>query len=98
MIWINLKTTNKKLTKNKIFIKNTWCDWYNWLIKFIPEPINKALPGLKTKLWALLKPRIIVKENASKLKRKKQSDENITKSVRNLFKLKEEDETIKVKK
>ena len=50
MIWINLKTTNKKLTKNKIFIKNTWCDWYNWLIKFIPEPINKALPGLKTKL------------------------------------------------
>ena len=32
------KRVNKE---EKTFIKNTWCDWYNWLINYIPEPLKK---------------------------------------------------------
>ena len=44
MIWMNLK---KKLTKKKKFTKYTWYDWYDWLIKYIPEPIQKTVGGIK---------------------------------------------------
>ena len=48
MIWINLK--KKELTKTRIFRKNTWNDWYDWLIDYIPEPIKKPKAKIKTKL------------------------------------------------
>ena len=31
----------KELTKKRTCTKNTWYDWYNWLINYIPEPIKK---------------------------------------------------------
>ena len=40
MIWINLKKENES-TKKRTFTKKTWCDWYDWLVKFIPNPIKK---------------------------------------------------------
>ena len=30
----------KELTKKRTFTKNTWDDWYDWLINYIPEPIK----------------------------------------------------------
>ena len=32
----------KKLTKKRTFTKNTWYDWCDWLIKYIPEPIKNC--------------------------------------------------------
>ena len=40
----------KELTKKRTFPRNTWYDWYDWLINYIPEPIKKPWAGLKTKL------------------------------------------------
>ena len=31
----------KELAKKRTFTKNTWHDWYNWLINYILEPIKK---------------------------------------------------------
>ena len=31
----------KELTKKRTLTKNTWYDWYDWLIIYIPEPIKK---------------------------------------------------------
>ena len=31
----------KELTKKRTFTKNTWYDWHDWLINYIPEPIKK---------------------------------------------------------
>ena len=35
------KFEKKELTK-KGHYKNTWYDWYNWLINYIPEPIENC--------------------------------------------------------
>ena len=43
------KFEKTELTKKRTFTKNTWCDWYDWLITYIPEPIKKLWVGLKTK-------------------------------------------------
>ena len=45
MIWINLK--NKELKKKRTFTKNTWYDRYDWLTNYIPDPIKKAVGGVK---------------------------------------------------
>ena len=49
-MWINLKNMKKGLTKKRAFTRNTWHDWYHWLIDYIPEPIKKLQVGLNTKL------------------------------------------------
>ena len=48
MTWINLK--KKRLAKKRTFTKSTLYDWYDLLIKYIPEPIKKPWAGLKTTL------------------------------------------------
>ena len=35
----------KKLTKKRTFAKNTWNDWYDWLINYTPEPIENCGRG-----------------------------------------------------
>ena len=45
MIWINLK--KNELTKKRTFAKYTCYDWYDWLIKYIPEPIQKTVGRVK---------------------------------------------------
>ena len=34
------KFEKKELTKNRIFTKSIWHDWYDWLINYIPAPIK----------------------------------------------------------
>ena len=34
-----------KLTKKRTFTKNTWYDWNDWLINYIPEPIKNCGRG-----------------------------------------------------
>ena len=88
MIWINLKT---ELTRKRGLTKNTWYDCYEWLINYIPELKQKTVGGIKDQIVSLFKikgysepePVKIVYKGA-----KKQSEENITKSIRKLFKLK----------
>ena len=73
-------------------------DWYNCWINYTREPTKKPWKVLKAKLWAFLKPRIIVNQTVSKLcmdvkrnqiKIQKQTEkENIIKNIKNPFKLK----------
>ena len=35
------KFEKKELTKKRTFTKNTWWDWYDWLINYVPEPKRK---------------------------------------------------------
>ena len=44
------KFEKKELTKKRTLTKNTWYNWYDWLINHIPEPIKKMWVVLKTKL------------------------------------------------
>ena len=53
MIWINFK--EKELTKKRTFTKNTWYDWFSWLISFIPDPIKKNVVGVKDQIISLFK-------------------------------------------
>ena len=41
-------------------LKNTWNDWYDWLIGYIPEPIIKSVGGVKDQIMSLF--RIIVNQ------------------------------------
>ena len=43
------KFEKKELTKKILFTKNTWYNWYDWLINYIPEPIKKSAGGVKEK-------------------------------------------------
>ena len=45
----------KELTKNRAFTKNTWHNWYDWLINYIPEPIKKTVRGVEDQIISLLK-------------------------------------------
>ena len=45
----------KELTKNRAFTKNTWHNWYDWLINYIPEPIKKTVRGVENQIIGLLK-------------------------------------------
>ena len=52
------------------FQKNTWYDWYNRLINYIPKPIKKIVGGVKGKIMSLFKktqPGIIVIQQVSKM-------------------------------
>ena len=40
----------KEITKKKIFAKNTWQEWYNLLINYIPEFIKQKWVVLKANL------------------------------------------------
>ena len=73
------KFEKKELTKKRTFTKNTWYDWYDWLIYYI-----------KTKDYN--KPELVKTVYGNG---KKESEENIIKSIRNLSKLKKEKEEIK---
>ena len=91
--------------KKKRHIKSTW---YHWLINYIPEPIRKAVGGFTDKVVSIFmrnttdnysQQTVYSKasklKTASKLKPQKQSEDNIIKNIRNLFKLKKEIEAIK---
>ena len=74
-------------------IKNT-C--YDWLINYIPDTIRKSAGAFKDKIVSLFKintPKQAVYERRkilNKSKIKKQSEENITNRIINLFILKKE--------
>ena len=92
MIWINLKK-KKELAKKRTFTKNTWYDWYDWLINYIPDPIIKSVGGVKDEIMSLFKTKDYSKPESVKTVYgggKKQSEENIIKSIRNPFKLEKE--------
>ena len=40
----------KEMMKKKMSAKNTWCDWYGWLINYIPVSIKKLRAVLNTLL------------------------------------------------
>ena len=44
------KLEKKALTKKRVSTKNTWYEWYDWLINYIPESIETPKVGFKTKL------------------------------------------------
>ena len=44
------KSEKKELTKKRTFTKNTWCDWYDWFINYIPEPIIKSAGGVEDQI------------------------------------------------
>ena len=68
------KFKKKGLTKKRTFAKNTWYNWHNWLINYIPEPTNKNVQGSAKK--------------SKKPKIQKQSADRALKAVRNIFRLK----------
>ena len=49
------KFEKKELTKKRTFTKNTWYDWHNWLMNYIPEPIEKPEGGVKDQIMSLSK-------------------------------------------
>ena len=49
------KFEKKELTKKRTFTKSTWYDQYDWLIKYIPEPIKKTVDGFKDHIMSLFK-------------------------------------------
>ena len=81
--------------KKKRPIKNTW---YYWLIKYVPNPIRKTVGGFKDEVVSLFKtntPEEYCEQTVygsrnrpSKLKIQKQSEDNMIKSIKNLFILK----------
>ena len=36
------KFEEKELAKNRMFAKNTWSEWYDLLINYIPEPVKNS--------------------------------------------------------
>ena len=92
------KFEKNELSKKKIFTKNTWHDWYDWLINYIPEPMQKTVGGVKDQIMSLYKTKFYSKPEPVKILQgggKKQSEENIIKGIRNLYKVKIENEAIK---
>ena len=45
----------KQLTKKRTFTKNTWYDWCDWIINYIPEPIKETVGGVKYQITNLFK-------------------------------------------
>ena len=92
------KFEKNELTKKRTLTRNTWYDQYNWLINYIPEPIQKALGEVTDQIMSPFKTKDYSKPEPVKIVyggEKKQSKENIIKSIRNLFNLKKENEAIK---
>ena len=42
------------MMKKRSLEKNTWFDWYNWLINYIPQP-KKTVGGVKDKIMSHFK-------------------------------------------
>ena len=87
----------QKELKRKRFIKDALCDW---LINYIPVPIRKTVSGYKDKVVSFSenfsKKTVGHGKKLSKLKIQKESEEyNIIRNIRNLFRLKKENEAIK---
>ena len=98
MIWINLKKKKKRINKEENIHKKHLVGLVHWLIKYIPVLIKKALGGVKNKIMVLFKSKDNCKPEPLKTLYgggKKQSEENIIKSIRNLLKLKKEKEAVK---
>ena len=82
--------------KNKNIEKKYLNTWYDWLMNYIPESIRKIAGGFKDKVVSLFKtntPKQTLYGRGKKLskpKTQKQPEENIIKSIRNLFQLKKE--------
>ena len=92
------KFRKKELTKMITSTKNIWYAWYDWLINYIPAPILKPVGRVKVQIMSLFKTKDYSKPNHVKPVYgggKKQSKENILTSIRNLFKLKKDNEAIK---
>ena len=83
-------------------IKNTW---YDWLINYVPMPIRKFVGCFKDEVVSPFRTNTTKYygkqtlygrgKKPSKPKTQNQSEENIIKSIRNLFKLNKENEAIK---
>ena len=92
----------RKEMEKKRPIKSTW---YEWLINYIPELIRKTVNRFEDKVLSLFetstpkdygeKTMYSRGKKPSKPKTQNQFEENIIKSIRNLFKLKRETKTIK---
>ena len=92
--------------KKRFFAKTTW---YDLLVDYILELIKNAMGGVASKIMSFLKTNKTKDESKltpvnnfcngrktlTKLKIRKQSEDNMIKNVRNLFKLKNENEEIK---
>ena len=95
------KFERKEMEKQRP-IKSTW---YECLINYIPEPIRKTVNGFEDKVVSLFETSTSKDygektvysrgKKPSKPKTQNQFEENIIKSIRNLFKLKRETKTIK---
>ena len=48
------KFEQTEMMKKRWLAKNTWNNWYNWLINCIPEPIKKR-DGVKGKIMSVFK-------------------------------------------
>ena len=88
------KFEKEELTKKRIFTNNTWYDMYDWSINYI---LRNIVGGVKDQIMSLFKTKDYSKPKRAKAVYgggKKQSEENIN-SIRDIFKLKKENEAIK---
>ena len=69
-------------------------DCYDCLINYIPKPIKKSAGGVKGQ--NVSKFSMEVEKKSSKSKIQQQSEENMIKSIRNLFKLKNKMKQLKI--
>ena len=49
------KFEKSEMTKKSCLQRNTSYKWYSWLINYVPEPIRKAVSGVKGKVMSLFK-------------------------------------------
>ena len=82
----------KELANKRTFTKNTWYAQYESLISYIPEPIQKAVGGVRV----FLKPSIIINKNVSKLcmEVERNNQKKAIQSIRNLLQVKNENKVI----
>ena len=80
----------RELTKKRIFTKNTWCDWYDWLINYIPDLIQKTVGDVKDQIMSLFKTKDYRKPEPVKImySAKRKLGKPKTQNIRNPFILK----------
>ena len=88
-----------KEMKKKRPVKN---NLFDCLINYIPEPITKTVDGFKLMVVSYFKTNTLqnyskkIQKNPNKPKTQKQSEENVTKIIKNFFKLKNKTKHIKI--